>query len=118
VEVDAVFRPEYPATVNHPDHADFVASVVRSTFGDDRYELMRAPQAGAEDFSRVIAEVPGCYLMLGARVAPPGAPVADNHSPRVEFDEAVLPDGALLHAQLAFQALRRDAAPVPAGASI
>jgi amidohydrolase len=117
VEVDVLFRPEYPATVNHPDHADFVASVVRSAFGDDRYELMRAPMAGAEDFSRVIAEVPGCYLMLGASVAPPGTPVADNHSPRVEFDEAVLPDGALLHAQLAVQALRRDAAAVPAGTS-
>jgi hippurate hydrolase len=34
----------------------------------------------------------------------------DNHSPRAAFDDAVLPDGALLHAQLAVRALRRDAA--------
>jgi len=116
VEVNAVFRREYPATVNTAQHAQFVASVVGSTFGNERYELMAAPQAGAEDFSRVIAEVPGCYLMLGARVGPDSGPVADNHSPRVLFDESVMPNGVLLHAQLAIRALRRDAAKEPRSA--
>lgn len=110
VDVDAVFTREYPATINHAEHAEFVASVVRSTFGEERYEWMTAPQPGAEDFSRVISEVPGCYLMLGARGEPGAGDVPDNHSPRVQFAESVLPDGALLHAQLAFHALQRDAA--------
>lgn len=109
LEVDTVFHREYPPTVNTAAHAQFVESVVGSTFGDTRFELMGAPQPGAEDFSRVIAEVPGCYLMLGARVGSGSGHVADNHSPRVLFDESVLPDGALLHAQLAIHALRRDA---------
>lgn len=107
VEVD--FRREYPATINHVEHAAFVESVVGTTFGTDRFTLMRAPQPGAEDFSRVIAEVPGCYLMLGARPADDGVLVPDNHSPLVQFDESVLPDGVLLHCQLALHALRRDA---------
>jgi len=109
VEVDAVFTREYPPTINHAEHAQFVESVVGSTFGDGRFQLMPAPQAGAEDFSRVIAEVPGCYLMLGARVEVASVPVPDNHSPRVKFDESVMPDGVMLHAQIAVQALRRDA---------
>jgi amidohydrolase len=110
VELDVAFRREYPATVNHAQHATFVEDVVTETFGGERFRTMAAPQAGAEDFSRVIQEVPGCYLMLGARVEDGGPVVADNHSPRVRFDESVLPDGALLHTQLALRALQRDGA--------
>jgi hippurate hydrolase len=117
VEIEAVFKREYPPTINHPEHAGFVESVVASTFGDDRFELMAAPQAGAEDFSRVIAEVPGSYLMLGARMGAGSGPVPDNHSPRVMFDESVIADGVLLHAQLAIQALRRDAAALTVAAA-
>lgn len=109
VEVDATFTREYPPTINHAEHAGFVESVVGSTFGQDRFQLMAEPQAGSEDFSRVIAEVPGCYLMLGARMGADSGPVPDNHSPRVMFDESVMPDGVALHAQLAVQALSRDA---------
>jgi hypothetical protein len=37
-----------------------------------------------------------------------GTAVPDNHSAHVRFDESVLPDGALLHARLAIEAVRRD----------
>ncbi len=112
VEVEATFRREYPPTINHDEHAAFVGSVVQETFGEDRFELMAKAQPGSEDFSRVIAAVPGSYLMLGARVGDADGRVPDNHSPRVRFDESVLPDGALLHTQLAIKALQRDAAGV------
>lgn len=108
VHVDVTFRREYPATINHAEHAAFVETMVAETFGPDRFTTMTSPRPGSEDFSRVIAEVPGCYLMLGARVAADGAPVPDNHSAHVQFDESVLPDGALLHARLAMEALLRD----------
>lgn len=114
LEADVEYLDEYPVTVNDPSHAAFAADVVADVFGEDRYRPMAFPDAGAEDFSRVLAAVPGCYLMLGA--APDGghetAPV--NHSPRAVFDDAVMVDGALLHAQLALRALRRDAAREPA----
>jgi amidohydrolase len=108
VDVEVDFRREYPPTVNHPEHAAFVQAVATDTFGPDRFRIMAAPHSGAEDFSRVIAEVPGCYLFLGARVADAGQAVPDIHSADVLFDESVLPDGALLHTQLAIQALHRD----------
>jgi metal-dependent amidase/aminoacylase/carboxypeptidase family protein len=52
--------------------------------------------------------VPGCYLMLGAH---PGDDIQapNNHSPRAVFADEVMPDGVLLHAQLAIRALQRDA---------
>ena len=108
VDVDVDFKHEYPPTVNHPEHAAFVQSVATETFGPDRFSILAAPHPGAEDFSRVIAEVPGCYLFLGARVGEAGQAVPDIHSANVLFDESVLPDGALLHTRLAIQALHRD----------
>jgi hippurate hydrolase len=108
--VEATYLTEYPMTVNDARHTEFAAGVVAEVLGADRYRQMVDPQAGAEDFSRVLAEVPGCYLMFGASVHPDPEQAPSNHSPRAAFDDAVLADGALVHAQLAIHALRRDAA--------
>lgn len=110
LEAEAVYSDEYPVTVNDSAHAAFAADVVGEVFGGDRYQPMISPQSGAEDFSRVLAEVPGCYLMLGACPDGEHDNAASNHSPRARFDDAVLTDGVLLHAELAIRALRRDAA--------
>nr|WP_163549408.1 M20 family metallopeptidase [Candidatus Frankia nodulisporulans] len=106
VEVDVAFVPERPATVNDPVRAALAARAVTETFGAQRYVELAHPLACSEDFSRVLAHVPGSLIALGA--TPPGvdprtAPM--NHSPRVQFDEAVLPDGAALYAELALRTL-------------
>jgi len=110
VEVVVEFARGYPPTINDSNHAEFAKCVVEETFGTARFALMAAPHPGAEDFSRVLAEVPGCYLMLGARVSPSdGSQSApENHSPKVLFDESVIPDGTALLSLLAMRALRRD----------
>lgn len=109
LEADVEYRDEYPATINDPDHADFAADVARQVFGADRYRPMANPEAGAEDFSRVLAEVPGCYLFLGAHYGDDPQAQPTNHSARAAFMDEVMPDGVLLHAQLAVRALARDA---------
>jgi amidohydrolase len=102
------FSSEYPVTVNNAQHAEFAAEVITEVFGDERYRPMANPLSGSEDFSRVLNAVPGAYLFLGAHSGDdPHGPM--NHSPRAVFDDTVLADGALLHAQLAVRALRRDA---------
>lgn len=108
MEADVDYNDEYPLTVNNATHTAFTSEVITEVFGDERYQPMRDPQAGAEDFSRVLEAVPGCYLMLGAH---PGDDAAkpNNHSPRAVFMDEVMPDGVLLHAQLAIRALQRDA---------
>jgi amidohydrolase len=110
LDADVAYHDEYPLTVNDAEHTAFVAGVVADVFGDDRYEPMRNPSAGAEDFSRVLDAVPGCYLFLGAHPGDDPDATANNHSPRAEFVDDVMPDGVLLHAQLAVRALERDAA--------
>lgn len=109
LEADVEYRDEYPATINDPDHAAFAADVAREVFGTDRYRPMANPESGAEDFSRVLAEVPGCYLFLGAHHGDDPQVQPTNHSARAAFVDDVMPDGALLHAQLAVRALARDA---------
>jgi len=106
---EADYFDEYPLTVNDADHAEFAAGVAREVFGEERFQPLANPHAGAEDFSRVLEAVPGCYVFLGAH---PGddADVPGNHSPRAVFVDDVMPDGVLLHAELAIRALERDAA--------
>lgn len=102
------YEPEYPVTVNDPEHHEFVADTVRDLFGDDRFRSMPNPDPGAEDFSRVLDEVPGAYVFLGAcppALDPDTAPT--NHSPLATFDDAVLADGAALLAELALRRLNR-----------
>jgi amidohydrolase len=110
LEVDAVLAEEYPVTVNSDTHAEFVAQTVADVFGDEHYQPQQFPVAGAEDFSRVLEEVPGCYLFLGASPSSDYMHAENNHSPRAQFDDSVLHLGALLHAELALRALHRDAA--------
>lgn len=98
----------YPVTVNDPGEAAYAAAVIADVLGVERFRPMPTPFAGAEDFSRVLAEVPGVFVILGA--CPPGIDpdtVPDNHSEAAVFDEGVLADGAAVYAELAARGLER-----------
>ncbi|MEO3857857.1 M20 family metallopeptidase [Acrocarpospora sp. B8E8] len=105
----------YPVTVNDEAEAEFAAETVREVLGPERYVAMAQPATGSEDFSFVLNEVPGTFLVLGACPAgqnPVGAPA--NHSAEAAFDDGVLSDGATLLAALATRRLAAASA-VPAG---
>ncbi|MFY1671611.1 hypothetical protein ACN27G_16790 [Plantactinospora sp. WMMB334] len=88
----------------------FAAAVVRDALGPDRFESMATPIAAAEDFSRVLNQVPGCYLHLGASAADDPATAATNHGPYAVFHDSVLADASFVLAELARRALDRLAA--------
>jgi amidohydrolase len=106
LEAEARYNTEYPVTVNDAAQTAFATRVVTDVFGEERFTPMPDPEAGAEDFSRVLEEVPGCYLFLGACPDDDYDAAADNHSPHAVFDDAVMTDGCLLHASLAIRALQ------------
>jgi amidohydrolase len=109
LEVDTTYQHQYPVLVNTDAEAAFVAATVADVFGDEHYSPMAHPIAGAEDFSRVVAAVPGAMVFLGA--SPPGSDgtgLADNHSAQASFDDGVLPRGAALYAELAIRRLAAD----------
>lgn len=101
VEVDYV--PGYPVTVNDPAEYEFTRDTIIDLFGADRYELYPEPEAGAEDMSFVLEQVPGCYVFISACMSEDPDSAPDNHSPRAAFDDAVLGDSALLLAELALR---------------
>jgi hippurate hydrolase len=110
-EAEVTWDVRYPVLHNDPDETAWATRVAGETLGEDRLRAVDVPLTASEDFARVLGEVPGCYLLLGAR--PPGVGEADavhHHSPLVVFDDAVLADGARLLAALA---ARRTGSPVP-----
>ena len=90
----------YPVTINDADEARRVLEVAAKLFGPTRSALMPAPIMGAEDWSFVLAEVPGSMAFLG--VAPPGVEhPAPCHSNRMILDENAMQAGIALHAAVA-----------------
>jgi hippurate hydrolase len=107
--VSAEFRDGYPVTVNDEAETRFAAGVAAGLLGEERCLAQPNPMTGAEDFSFVLEQVPGAFLMLGA--CPPGADPAtapNNHAADAVFDDSVLADGAALYAELALQRLARS----------
>jgi len=106
VEVDFRYDNDYPVTVNSAEETDFALGVAADVVGAQATVRVPNPVMAAEDFSRVLEQVPGAMLFLGAyagsgdpRVAPP------NHSSAAVFNDDVLPIGAMLLASLASRRL-------------
>jgi hippurate hydrolase len=96
----------YPVTVNDDEVSHRVIDLARETLGQRHAEPMPDPLMGAEDFSYVLAKVPGAIAFLGACPEdrdPDTAPA--NHSNRVVFDESAMVHGVALYAGFALQAL-------------
>ena len=119
LEVEIDHHDGYPVTVNDDAEAEFVAATITELYGAERYTWMANPEPGSEDFSFVLAAVPGAFVFLGA--CPPDldpATAPTNHAPQARFDDGVLADGAALLAELAVRRLARaetagDAVPAP-----
>jgi hippurate hydrolase len=97
----------YPATINDPSEQAFAEDTLKELFGAQRWVDQAYPEAGSEDMSFVLEQVPGAYLNISA--CPPGADpltAPDNHSPRAEFDDSVVPDIALFLAEIAIRRSR------------
>ncbi|MFD0558598.1 hippurate hydrolase [Stackebrandtia endophytica] len=107
LDAEVRYDREYPATINDTAEYEFAADTARQLFGDDRFSLMDNPLMGSEDFSRVLDQVPGAYVFLGASRQKDPQDAPSNHSPRAAFDDGVLADGSALLAELALRRMNR-----------
>jgi amidohydrolase len=106
LQASAEYLDGYPVTVNDAAEAVFASQAVADVFGSGRLQPEEHPMPGAEDFSFVLEQVPGAFIMLGACPAdrdPASAP--DNHAADAVFDDAALADGTTLLAELALRRL-------------
>ena len=88
----------YPVTVNDVNKAQFARRVAAAIVGDANV-VSAGMTMGAEDMSYFLEAVPGCYLRLGSGNPDKGL-IHPHHSALFNFDEAALPIGVDLLAQL------------------
>ncbi|NLP61930.1 M20 aminoacylase family protein [Paraburkholderia sacchari] len=104
--VDITFHRNYPPTVNSSAEAQFAAQVMKEIVGPDRVDDNIEPTMGAEDFSFMLLEKPGCYAFLGNgegghRDAGHGAGPCMLHNASYDFNDQLLPVGASYWVHLA-----------------
>jgi amidohydrolase len=95
-EVD--YQRRYPATVNEPAATAIAARVAAEVVGRDRAVPDVPPSTASEDFAFMLQARPGCYVCLGNG---PDDGARGLHSPRYDFNDAILPAGAAYWVHLA-----------------
>jgi amidohydrolase len=92
----------YPATINSAAEAETarLAATESGASGDVLTDL--APSMASEDFSYMLEKKPGAYIWLGNGPAEDGH---NLHSPRYDFNDAVLPVGVEYWIRLAHRVL-------------
>jgi hippurate hydrolase len=96
--VEFEFRRNYPPTINSAPEAEFCRRVMADIVGADRV-LAQEPTMGAEDFSYMLLQKPGCYAFIfngdgdHREIGHGGGPCM-LHNPSYDFNDALLPLGA------------------------
>lgn len=105
---EVVITDGYPVTMNDGDAAAEVRALAADLFGEEYVSNPPAPNMGAEDWSYVLARVPGAMAFLDA--VPPGVvDPAGNHSSLVVYDEDAMAKGVALYAAYAMESLTAHA---------
>jgi hippurate hydrolase len=100
------FRTVFHPVVNDRSATRIAADVCSDLVGEDRVRTDIAPGTGSEDFSFMLEEVPGCYLLLGNGDGRDARPV---HNPGYDFNDDAAVYGASFFASVVEQVLAPDA---------
>ncbi|MCY4336749.1 MAG: M20 family metallopeptidase [Litoreibacter sp.] len=89
---DVNYMKGYPVTVNHDAQTEFAAEVAAKVAGDcDDAPLVM----GGEDFSYMLEERPGAYILVG------NGDTAPVHHPEYNFNDDIIPAGCSWWAEIA-----------------
>ena len=92
----------YPPTINTTAEALFMMRVAEGLVGSSQLVRDLDPSMGSEDFSFMLQVKPGAYMRIGQGTENgPGS--CALHNSRYDFNDAILPLGAAMHASLAEQ---------------
>lgn len=105
VGITLTYRRMFPATINTPQHAEFLADVARELFGADQVVDDLTPSMGSEDFSFMLQQRPGAYFRLGQGGAESGCVL---HNAAYDFNDAVIPQGSAMFARLVERSMPLD----------
>lgn len=93
VTIEACVNSRTRVTQNHPTAVEAVIASATRIIGSDRVIENARPVMAAEDFSQMLDKVPGAYFFIGQDGA-------YCHHPAYVFDQAVIPIGASIFADL------------------
>ncbi len=93
-------------TVNAPGPTKVVYQAASAVLGEEQINTTYRT-TGGEDFSAVLAEVPGNFFFLGAR-NDERLLNFPHHNPRFDIDEACLPQGVAILCEAAVRCLRGE----------
>ncbi|AMJ63319.1 M20 aminoacylase family protein [Bosea sp. PAMC 26642] len=94
MKYDLEYHLGYPVTVNHAGQTDFITSVTKNVFGKQAIDTEVPPTMGSEDFSFMLEERPGAFILMG------NGESAGLHHPAYEFNDEAIPVGVTYWASL------------------
>jgi len=102
----------YPATINHPEEAEFAARVMDEIVGSANVVRELEPTMGAEDFAFMLKVKRGAYVFIGNgdgghRAQGHGPGPCLLHNPSYDFNDELIPLGATFWVRLVERFLAR-----------
>jgi predicted metal-binding integral membrane protein DUF2182/peptidase M20/M25/M40-like protein len=86
------YERRYPPTINSRRETERAATAAASLVGDDNVKLDLLPSMAAEDFACFLERKPGAYIWIGNGSDKSAAVL---HNPHHDFNDAILPLGAI-----------------------
>lgn len=94
------FKRSCPATINDDEKTELGRAVMTDLVGEDRVTYPVVATTGAEDFSFMLNEIPGCYAFIGNgmdglhRTVGHGVGPCYLHNASYDFNDQITPVGA------------------------
>ncbi|AXE32970.1 M20 aminoacylase family protein [Chromobacterium phragmitis] len=104
VAAEVEWKPVTRVLVNAPEETRIAREVAESMVGPQAILPLPAGAMGGDDFSWMLEQVPGCYVVLGNGVGSKGGCMI--HNPGYDFNDEILSLGASYWANLAEKYLR------------
>jgi hippurate hydrolase len=105
MHAEFTFKRNYPPTINSAPEAEFARKVMAGLVGAEQV-FAQEPTMGAEDFSFMLMEKPGCYCFIANgdgshREMGHGEGPCVLHNPSYDFNDELIPLGASYWVRLA-----------------
>jgi hippurate hydrolase len=100
------FREITVPVVNSPEQTALIADAAAAMVGEPHVDRARVAAMGSEDFSYMLAERPGAYILVGNG---DGAGSCEVHNPGYDFNDAAIPYGAGILAAVVEKELAKPA---------
>ncbi|MCR0982408.1 M20 aminoacylase family protein [Roseomonas populi] len=98
------YRHDYPALVNTAEHVQLATQAAGALSGAEMVDTDFPPITAGEDFAYMLQECPGAFMLVGNGVAEDGS-FHHVHTPKYDFNDALIPVGAAYWVSLVHHAL-------------